>query len=101
MRLRHYTCIRCHNNTPAQVAARARYRASAKWRASYQAQNATKNKRRIFIGHDYHSLVKDPEVASAVNAHIKERLCELVTRQQAGAQAEGDSVGAIPAEAAS
>lgn len=51
-------------------AAAQRYRATAKG-----AANVLKHrKRRIFIGHEYHSRAATAALAAQINAHIKERL---------------------------
>jgi 3'-phosphoadenosine 5'-phosphosulfate sulfotransferase len=67
-------CSRCFAALPCNVAARARYRASARWRATNAAANRRKNPRRIHIGRQYHSMAESGEQARRIHAHIKERL---------------------------
>jgi hypothetical protein len=66
-----------------------RYQATAKGRVAKQKGSRHFNRRRVRIGNRY--LFASPTVAgaTALKAHIKERVSELVTRQQSRAKAEG------------
>lgn len=84
LRTRDYRCSRCVHNTPLARARTARYHQSAKRRAVMARDNA----KRIYIGQRYHSRV-DADDARRINAHIKERRREFVTRQSDGKEAQG------------
>ena len=50
----------------------------ARWRAAHPKRAVALNRRRIFIGHTYHSACATVEQAAQINAHIKRRLREFV-----------------------
>jgi hypothetical protein len=69
-----YRCSTCRNSTPAERAARRRWRKTLKGRAHERRKNARDNRLRIYVGREYHSRAPDAPTAAVVNAHIKERL---------------------------
>ena len=77
-------CKRCINASPAGKARIARYNASAARKAVQRKFNA----RRLYVGGAYHSTARTAAEARRINAHIKERRREFVTRQQNREEAE-------------
>lgn len=71
----------------------------------YQATDAGRiakanaNHRRVRLGTRHLFSAETTGEAGALNAHIKERLSEFVTRQSARAQAEGAPASAVPPQA--
>jgi protein-arginine kinase activator protein McsA len=63
----------------------ARYNASEKRRVVQAKANA----KRIHVGGAYHSTARTIADARRINAHIKERLRELVERQSHRKEAQG------------
>jgi hypothetical protein len=80
-----YRCTRCIHRSPAGAARLARYNASVARKAVMKRSND----RRIHIGRAYHSTAPTAEDARRINAHIKERRLEFVSRQQNREEAEG------------
>lgn len=80
-----YRCARCIHRTPNGLARMARYVAGEKRRAVVQRANA----RRLWVGGDYHSTAQSADEAQRINAHIKERTRELVTRLKNREEVEG------------
>lgn len=79
-----YRCTRCIHRSPAGQARRRRYDAGA----ARKAINKRHNARRINVGKTYHSTARTAAEARRINAHIKERRREFVTRQQNREKAE-------------
>ena len=75
---------RRYEQTAKGQAVRRRYLDSAHGRATVTRST----RRRVAIGQRYMGRVATVEQAQAINAHIKRRLFELVTRQSARAEAE-------------
>ena len=78
-----------YNASPKGQARYARHRASARWRETRPLVNARHNARRLLIGRRYIGSVKTDEHAAGINAHIKDRLHEFISRFSTGTQAEG------------
>ncbi len=97
-RIKHYDyrCARCIHRTPNGAARVARYNKSEKRRAVIRRSNA----RRVFVGGDYYSTARSADEARRINAHIKERTRELVTRLKNREEAEGATAGGVPPWAA-
>jgi hypothetical protein len=84
-----YRCSRCRSRTPAHRAAMRNYMRSERG----QAVRKNDNDRRIWIGKQHHSRAATPDVARAINLHIKERISVAKQRFAAGAKTEGDPAG--------
>ena len=82
-----YRCKRCIHATPNGRANLARYNASAKRRAVQRRANA----KRIYVGGAYHSTARTADEARRINAHIKERTREFISRFENREEAEGAS----------
>ena len=78
-------CKRCINQSPAGIARLARYNASA----ARKAVNRRHNARRIHVGGVYHSVARTADEAQRINAHIKERRREFISRFENREKAEG------------
>ncbi len=61
---------RLWHRTEACKAARSKYVKTE----TYRLAEAKKNARKIWIGREYHSMAKTPELAAAIRSHIKNRL---------------------------
>ena len=68
-----FRCCRCRNHSPSHLAARQKYDKSAKRLAKARRFN----RRRIWVGREYHSTAATPERAAVINRHIKRRLGEF------------------------
>ncbi len=82
-----YRCARCIHRSPGGQARLARYNQGA----ARKAINKQHNDRRILIGREYHSMAHSAAEAQRINAHIKERTRELVTRLKNRKEAQGAS----------
>lgn len=76
VRVRDYRCTRCIHATPGGRARDARYTSGEKRRAIVRRSN----QRRLHVGRAYYSTARSADEAQRINAHIKERIRELVTR---------------------
>jgi hypothetical protein len=68
-----YRCNRCRSASPSHKAARARYSQKPDRRAA----ESRRNRKRIYVGQEYHSVAATADTARIVNAHIKERMCHF------------------------
>lgn len=91
--VRDFRCTRCRGDSPAYQAAYARYRQSERGKAVSRALHAVKNKRRIWIGRQYHSVADTPERASMINGHIKDRRRHAKQGQQNREKTQGAAAG--------
>ncbi len=79
-----YRCARCVHRSPGGQARLARYNAGA----ARKAVNKRHNQRRVMVGREYQSTARTVTEAQRINAHIKERTRELVTRLKNREEAE-------------
>ena len=93
---RDYRCGRCIYHSPGQQARNARYTKGAKRKAIVKRHND----RRVYVGEWYHSVARTVAEARAINAHIKERRREFVTRLSHREEAESAPARGIPTQAA-
>lgn len=63
-------CSHCRNNTPAAKARRKRYERSDARKAVQQRSN----RKRVWVGREYHSFVSTAALAQAINAHVRQRV---------------------------
>lgn len=80
-----YRCTRCIHRSAAGQARRARYNAGPKRQAVVKRHND----RRLYIGGEYHSAARSGDQARRINAHIKERKREFISRFKNREEAEG------------
>jgi len=85
IRRRDYRCSRCIHQSAHGQARLARYNAGAARRRAQARSNA----KRIFVGNTYHSQAATAEQAKRINAHVKERQREFISRFADREEAQG------------
>ncbi len=80
-----YRCARCIHRSPAGQARVARYNLGQKRRAVVQRAN----KRRLWVGGDYHSAARSADEARRINDYIKEQRRGFIARLADRKEAQG------------